>query len=467
MPADQPNILFAPHTLAEPLLAQRCLPGKTLAWNHTRRLLTRAPDCTTDQPTRTLTPVSSPPRSNVIWLIAISAVLTLVLLPSSSYSAAQPLIVGEWGISSTQAGVVYAAHQLGYVVATIFLVSLTDRVDSRFVVLISALAAGAANALFPLLSHDVASGAGLRALAGMGLAGVYMPGLRLVAAQFSERRGAAVGTYVAAFYLGSSLSLIVAGMLLAATDWRAAMLAIAAVACLAPVVALHVFTRPGAPGSPASSGLPDFSVLKASAILLVTLAYSAHTWELYVTRAWISPYLSWTLTQQGVATGEAAARAASASGLASLPTAAGVLLGGVLSDRLGRARGAGIFLFASAVGSLTIGWLSGLPWPVLVAIVFVHAVLVASDSAVYSTSVTELAEPNRLGATQAAQTSIAFSSSVVAPVVAGLVLDNAGAGLGWPLAFGQAGLVALLGVVCLGRLHTIRRASSSLTHDAH
>ncbi len=382
----------------------------------------------------------------------------LVLLPSSSFSAAQPIIVGEWDISSTQAGVVFSAHQCGYVLATIFLVSLTDRLDSRVVVAASALAAGLANLLFPILSHDIPSAAVLRALAGVGLAGVYMPGLRLVAEQFSERRGAAVGMYVAAFYLGSSLSLVITGVLLGATAWREAMLAVAGAACLAPVIALCLFTRPRTISTSRRSGLPDFSVLKAPGILLVTLAYSAHTWELYVTRAWISPYLTWTLVQQGVESVEATARAASTSGLVSLPTALGVLAGGALSDRLGRARGAGVFLLTSGLTSLCIGWLSGAPWPVLVAIVLIYGLLVASDSAVYSTAITELAEPNRLGATQAAQTSISFSASVVAPVVAGIVLDSFSADLGWPLAFGQAGLVALLGVVCLSRLNAGRDA---------
>jgi len=71
--------------------------------------------------------------------------------------------------------------------------------------------------------------------------------------------------------------------------------------------------------------------------------------------------LTWTLVEQGMAAAEAAAQAAWASGLASLPMAAAVLLGGALSDRLGRARGAGVFLLGSALASLSIGWLSGLP----------------------------------------------------------------------------------------------------------
>ncbi|MFN0070914.1 MAG: MFS transporter, partial [Chloroflexota bacterium] len=111
----------------------------------------------------------------VLWLFGISSVLTLVLLPSSSFSAAQPLIVAEWGISSTEAGIIFSAHQVGYVVATIVLVPLTDRVDTRLMIVGSALAAGLANLLFPLLSHDVATASAWRAIAGVGLAGVYMP----------------------------------------------------------------------------------------------------------------------------------------------------------------------------------------------------------------------------------------------------------------------------------------------------
>ena len=64
--------------------------------------------------------------------------------------------------------------------------------------------------------------------------------------------------------LGSSLSLVVTGVLLGATAWREAMLAVHGVACLAPVIALCLFTRPRTIStSRRKMELPDLSVLKA------------------------------------------------------------------------------------------------------------------------------------------------------------------------------------------------------------
>src|SRR5207245_3188446 len=61
----------------------------------------------------------------------------------------------------------------------------------------------------------------------------YLPGVRVVAAAVAgQRRGAAVGLYVAAFYLGSALSLGATGLLLGAGDWRRAALALGAASAL-------------------------------------------------------------------------------------------------------------------------------------------------------------------------------------------------------------------------------------------
>lgn len=52
-----------------------------------------------------------------------------------------------------------------------------------------------------------------------------MPGVRIIsAAAPSARRGFTVGAYVAAFYLGSLVSLWASGVLLPSFDWRGAAL---------------------------------------------------------------------------------------------------------------------------------------------------------------------------------------------------------------------------------------------------
>src|SRR5205823_10321248 len=91
------------------------------------------------------------------------------------------------------------------------------------------------------------------------------PGVRIVAAAVpGQRRGAAVGLYVAAFYLGSALSLGATGLLLGAGDWRSAGLVLGGGSVLAVLLGLGLagsappgVERPAAPrpGTPADQPL--------------------------------------------------------------------------------------------------------------------------------------------------------------------------------------------------------------------
>jgi MFS family permease len=388
-------------------------------------------------------------------------VLVLVLAGASSYPAVQPLLAAELGISATGSGFIFAAHQVGYVAGTLIVLPLTDRLDIRPLLIASTTLATLANLLFPIMSDRVAIAALLRAAAGLGLVAVYMPGLRVVADRFPQRRGAAVGVYVASFYLGVNLALVIAGWLLPVFGWRSTLLVIGLAAAPAPLLALFAFRRARVAAPTPISGLRVRAPLTNGAVLLVILAYAAHSWELYVAWAWLAPYMSWILIGGGLAPAEAAGRAAAVVGLASLPSVLGVVGGGALSDRLGRIPSAVAILAASAIGSLSLGWLDVFPWSVLVAFVAVYSLMLAADSAIYSAAVTELARPGEVGAAQALQSFVGFTATALAPVVGGLALDAAGPPLGWRLAFGQAGLIALGGVVCLALASRWRRGAAS------
>lgn len=79
--------------------------------------------------------------------------------------------------------------------------------------------------------------------------------------------------------------------------------------------------------------------------------------------------------------------------------------------------------------------------PLLVVTGCFYGVLVSGDSAIYSTAITELAEPDRLGSAQAFQAFLGFGATILAPVAASLLLDL---GLGWGVAFAMAGVVGLV-----------------------
>jgi MFS family permease len=371
--------------------------------------------------------------------LVLGPVLALALLPSGFTAAALPLLRADWGASATAIGWVFAAYQVGYVVSVLVILPLTDRVPAGKVVVACVVISSTAFVLFPFLAHDVWSAAIVRFFAGLGLAGIYMPGTRIVAAVASPaRRGLIVGAYVSSFYLGGALSLWASGLLLSAMGWEQAALVLAGIGVLALPLALI-----GASGATVPSGQRaslDVGVLREGPVTRTILAYTGHAWELYISRGWMAAFVAAVLLGRGLDEQSAVAQGSQWAALMAGLGVPGVFLGGWLSDRLGRAR-AGLWIaISSGIISLGFGFLGNLPWLIFIAIGCVFGLLISADSAVYSTAITEFAPRDRIGSAQALQAFIGFGATIAAPVAAGWMLDN---GMGWGAVFAVGGLIGI------------------------
>lgn len=399
---------------------------------------------------------------DIVWLIAISSTLLLTLLPFSSYIVSVPFIRDEWAMSNTEAAIVFSAYLVGSALSSVFLLPITDRAPARWVLLASVVVMAASNVLFPLLAQDIWSASLLRCVAGAGHIGAYIPGVRLVSLRFAEtRRGTAVGAFVSIGFIGTTGSYAVTGWLLGLTgSWRSAYLAVALVGLIGVAIAIvALLERRASPQTPAASaptssasgasGRLNLAVLRDRSILLLNLAYALHTAELYLARLWLPLLLVAALVQSGRDAGEAAVLAATWAGLMFMSGAVGVFIGGALSDKLGRTAGAALIFTTSGAVSFVVGWLTGAPLPLLIALGFVYGFATSADSAIYSTAATELAPPNLIGSTQAVQNLIGFTVGAAAPILAGAILDLFDGPLGWGLSFTLNGVLAILGVAAL------------------
>jgi MFS family permease len=369
----------------------------------------------------------------------LSATLALVLLPSQLPAAALPLMRTEWNASSAELGWVVSAYLLGYAVAVLVVLPLTDRVRPSRVIAIGALVTALANLGFAVAAHDVITASLLRVIAGFGLAGVYMPGVRLVA-QSSEptRRGSAVGLYVAAFYLGGSLSFLATGLLLEPFGWRGAAVILGAIGLVALPVA--TISSRGIPEATGERGHLDLRVLRNAPLVRTIAAYVGHSWELFIVRAWLAAFLAAAFALRGLSPTDASATASQWAALILALGVPGVFVGGWLSDRVGRTRAALLYALGSGAISIGFGTLLTAPWPAIIAIGGIYGALVAADSAVYSTAVTELAPAARIGSAQAVQAVAGFGIGSLGPVAAGIALDL---GAGWIGPFLVAGVVGI------------------------
>lgn len=403
----------------------------------------------------------SDPRTGLLprigWLIALSLALFLALLPFSAYIASLPFIQAEWGMSNAAAAVVFSSYLIGYALSSLIVVPLTDRFPPQRVLVVGIAILVGGNLLFPFFAHDIGSGALLRALTGAGQVGAYIPAIRLVTERFpGPRRATAVGFFVAAGYAGTTLSYTFMGQLLARLpSWQAAYFVTSLVGVGGLVFAL-IATRGGASVTPApASGRLDLRVLRMPAVTLNTVAYALHTAELYLARLWFPLLLGAALVQSGMADDAAVVRAATLSGLMFMMGIAGVFMGGALSDRIGRWRGATLIFSVSGLCSLIAGFLLDAP-ALLIALGFVYGFATAADSAIYSTSIVEVAPPGQVGSAQAVQSFVGFAIGALVPVIAGSLLDRQSGPQGWIWAFGFNALLAAGGVGALWTLSRLR-----------
>jgi MFS family permease len=364
-----------------------------------------------------------------------------------NYSTLLPLFEVEWKLSHTEAGLIFSAYQVGYIAAVAFLASLTDWVEPRRIYFLSALWAGVTALAFALFANGFVSALLLRALAGAGLGGTYMPGMRLVAERFPPaKRGFALGCYIATFTLGASASLLLTGAINSVWSWRVAF----AITGLGPIVAAAVawfLLTPQPSPLHARSPREGTRLFRNRSVFRLIAAYAAHNWELFGMRGWMPAFLSASLVSAGATLDGATQRAAM---VASMIFAVGALsnpLGGFISDRWGRARFISTVMMTSGACSFMIGW--GLEWPftLLVLLALFYGFVVTAESAVVSTSITEQTDPAVLGRTMALQSTIGFTSAALAPVGFGLVLDLTHS---WGWAFALLGAGVLVGPLAVG-----------------
>lgn len=369
-----------------------------------------------------------------------------------SFSAIKPILAGDWGITNTDAGYVLSAFQLGYIIAAAVVGILADRFNTRAVFAVSAACAGILNLGFALLADSLWSGLALRLLVGAAMAGVYTPGIKIVAGWFApHERGRAVGVFVGALVLGSAspylLSPIATGI-----GWRALVIVTVVAAFIA--AGIMWFVVDDAPATTSTPFAFDPRLLKDRPLRLMNLGYVSHMWELYAMWAWIGPFLIHTLEQQGrsadAATDLGGQLAFAIVGIGALACA----VAGFLGDRFGRTLTTSVLLVISAVCSFTFGFLETAPVVLIALIGLVYGFAIVGDSPLYSAGITELAPRERIGAALGVQSVLGYGTTIVSIFLFGVVVDR----VSWKAAFIMLGAGALLGPLFMARLRALPEA---------
>jgi len=380
-----------------------------------------------------------------------------------AYPAVLSVVQSEWGLSSTAAGSISSAYQLGTAVALVFVSALADYLDPRLVFRVSAGLTAVVSLLIPVLAQGHVSALLLFGAAAVAVAGIYTPGIMLLAERFEPaRRGRAVGWFLAASSMGYVLALLLGGAVVARAGWRSALFVLALGPLLCFVLSLALFHREGARGRgprPRRRLSFDADLSGNKPAQLMIWGYVFHSWELLGMWAWTPAFVAAALAVHGTSPAKAAGLGASLSALFHVMGIVASAVGGTLSDRWGRtAVIAGMMLVSSAC-SFSFGWMLGGPLVLLVFVGSLYGFSALGDSSVYSTGITETVRPERLGSALAIRSLLGFGAGAIAPLVFGRVLDIYGGqgapAAGWGWAFGVLGAGGVLGLFSMLWLRTL------------
>ncbi|MEZ4655783.1 MAG: MFS transporter [Candidatus Eisenbacteria bacterium] len=392
-----------------------------------------------------------PSKWSALGFLAIAELFAMTLWFSAS--AVVPQLARDWQLNGSRQAWMTMTVQAGFVSGALLsaIFNVSDRISPRTLIAACALLGAGCTAAIPTWCQggsdaQVALALGLRFATGVTMAGIYPPGMKLVATWCREDRGLGIGILVGAITVGTASPHLLNAIFgsTGMPPWPRVLFLASGLAVLGGALVLA-----GVREGPFGLGAAPFDwryVGRAFAnptVRAANLGYLGHMWELYAAWTWVPLFLLDAYARAGWST-----QSARIAGFGMIAIGGvGSVLAGVLADRLGRTTITVASLVVSGSCCLVAGLLFAAPGALTV-LCLIWGFAVVADSAQFSAAVSERSDPRYVGTALTIQTSLGFLLTMLTIQAIPPLMHH----FGWAKAFPMLALGPVVGSISMLRL---------------
>ena len=358
---------------------------------------------------------------------------TCALLGFACYAVVLTTLQEEWHLSNLQSGLIASAFFFGYMLAVPLATALTDRVDARKVYLLGGLSATLGLLGMAFFAVNFWTALIFMAINGAGLAGTYMPGLKILSDRIQTGELTRhIAFYTAFFGIGTGFSYLCSGWILSALGWHY----VFGIIALGPFSAFLIVLLLIPPlqhekwKGPIQIRLHDiFPVDKWKLVLQdknasgFIFGYTAHSLELFASRSWLVAFFAFCTAVTGETFLLAATTLAGVINFFGVPSS---ILGNEIALRIGRQKWICIVMVTSAVLGIALACSTGQSWWLIFALAVGHAIFIMADSSTLTAGLVISAKENIKGAAMGLHSLMGFGGGLLGPAIFGFMLDISG-----------------------------------------
>ncbi|MDG1981904.1 MAG: MFS transporter [Alphaproteobacteria bacterium] len=369
----------------------------------------------------------------------------------------------QWNLSNSEAGWISGSFYIGYVIATPFLVSMTDTFDARKLYCFSSLLGCFGLLLFSFFASNALNASLCWSLVGAGLAGTYMPGLQILNSRLNKvSREKYVAVYTSFFGLGVAFSFSLFGILKSyQISWEHAFIFASVILflCAFPLLLFSGREIEEINKKPYQGIIkvivPIFGTFKNKKALPFILGYGGHTYELFGFRSWTFPCILFLSNHFNNSVSDAFI--ANCIGLMGFLGIFASIYGAkycIGKDRAKIVSKMGLICFIGSILTAISFWFSF--WLALLMLLIYNALIVL-DSGSLTTGAVVNGKPEDRGVRLALHSMVGFFGGALGGPIIGFILDNFGgqtSHLAWFLSFTFLGLGSLFSTLIFKYYHS-------------